>query len=85
MLHNQNKAVFLHGIDRSNQFCSVYEYDIANYPSAMDFSDMLRSAVMLSISSLDLLVHSVYKTEVIYRLQNSISINKRLPLRKPFI
>jgi hypothetical protein len=57
------------------QFCHIYEYDTANYPTAMDMSDLLRSGILLAVSSLDLLVHSLYRAEVVYRLQNSIPID----------
>jgi hypothetical protein len=46
-----------------------------NSPAALDCDDILRSAIVLVISSFDLLIHDLFRMEVLYRFQNKITVN----------
>jgi len=59
---------FNSGCDRAAALRSIYEYLRATGPAALDGDDILRSAVLLTVSSFDLLVHDIYRTEVLHRL-----------------
>lgn len=74
--HNSEVYVFLKGISRARSLHSVFGYADKNFPAALDCSDILRSSIVLSISCLDLLVHSIVKKEILYRFSNGISINR---------
>lgn len=81
MLHESSLNTFEHGLGRGNQLCEIYKYCAAQYPAALDCTDILRAAVLTSVSSLDLLVHSIYRSEVYYRIQKKLKITG---LRVPF-
>lgn len=59
---------FEKGCDRSDTLRHLYSYIGRSSPAALDCSDMLRSAIVLAVSSFDLLVHDLYRLEVAYRL-----------------
>jgi len=59
---------FSGNMDRCETLCSVFEYSQQNFPPALDCDDLLRSAVLMSVSSLDLLMHDLIRYEVQRRL-----------------
>lgn len=59
---------FSSNLDRCEALCSIYEYSRENYPPALDCDDMLRSAVVMAVSALDLLIHDLFRFEVQRRL-----------------
>lgn len=72
---------FERGCDRADSLRHLHSYIVRSSPSALDCSDMLRSAVVLAVSSFDLLVHDLYRLEVIFRLT---SLRPMPSLKIPF-
>ncbi len=62
------------GASRCRQLCDLYSYGLTQYPAQLDSTDILRSSVVMIMSSLDLLIHSLYLNEVRHRLSNGIQI-----------
>ncbi|MBD8677909.1 HEPN domain-containing protein [Sphingomonas sp. CFBP 13720] len=71
----QCHRTFSEGCARAAALRSIYEYLKANAPKALNCDDILRSAVILSVSSFDLLVHDIYRTEVLHRLSLNQPVN----------
>lgn len=69
------------GIARAKQLCDLYVYQSAHYPAALDSSDLLRGAIVMAFSSLDLLTHSLYRDEVRHRIAEKRTVKG---LRVPF-
>lgn len=74
--HNPEVFTFLRGVDRAKALCGIYHHCDGSFPAALDCTDILRSAVVLGISSLDHLVHAIVKREIIYRYENRISVRR---------
>ncbi len=72
---------FEKGCDRSDTLRHLHSYIGRSSPSALDCSDILRSAVVLVVGSFDLLVHDLYRLEVIHRLTSRRAVSS---LRVPF-
>lgn len=72
---------FEKGCDRSDTLRHLYSYIVQTSPAALDCSDILRSSVVLAVSSFDLLVHDLYRLEVIHRLT---SLQPLPSLRVPY-
>lgn len=72
---------FNDGCDRALGLSSIYRYLDAAAPPAMNCDDLLRSSVVLLVSSFDLLMHEIYRGEVIHRL---VSKRPSSSLRIPF-
>ncbi len=72
---------FEKGCDRSDTLRHLHSYIVRSSPSALDCSDILRSAVVLVVGSFDLLVHDLYRLEVIHRLTSRRAVSS---LKVPF-
>lgn len=68
--HNPDIFVYLRGIDRAKSLCGIFKYNKDTAPAALDCTDVLRAALVIGMSSLDLLVHSIVKKEILYRYEN---------------
>jgi hypothetical protein len=72
---------FTDGCDRADGLKAIYDYLAKRAPAALNCDDILRSALVLAVSSFDLLLHDILRLEVIYRL----SVKKEVgSLRIPF-
>lgn len=70
-----------HGCERARSMCAIYEYMDRAGPGALDCTDLLRSAVMISVSAFDLFLHEIIRIEVRERVENGIRIeNIRVPI-----
>lgn len=72
---------FKDGCDRADGLKSIYEYLRKIAPVALNCDDILRSALVLSVSSFDLFIHDLFRLEVAHRLGTKQEINL---LRIPF-
>lgn len=72
--HRAQLYTFVRGINRARQLCDVHAFLGRSAPAALDSSDLLRGAVMMSMSALDLLIHSTYLNEAIYRFRRGGSV-----------
>ncbi|WP_313437950.1 HEPN domain-containing protein [Novosphingobium sp.] len=72
---------FSNGCDRAQGLCSIHRYLKGAAPVAMDCDDILRSSVVLAVSSFDLFIHDLYRTEVVHRF---ISKKSSAGLKIPF-
>jgi len=59
---------FHNGCDRAVGLYSIHAYLKRTAPPAMDCDDILRSSLVLVVSSFDLYMHDVFRTEVLHRL-----------------
>lgn len=59
---------FHKGCDRAFGMCSIHGYISSVAPAALDCDDILRSALVLAVSSFDLYLHDAFRTEVVHRL-----------------
>lgn len=64
---------FNNGCDRADGMRSIYQYLKGAAPLAMNCDDILRSSVVLVVSSFDLLVHDLFRTEVLHRFSSNRS------------
>jgi hypothetical protein len=69
------------GCRRADVLVAIQRYTVSTSPAALNCDDMLRSAVVLAVSSFDLYVHDVFRSEVVYRLQNLVRVER---LKIPF-
>lgn len=77
---------FNHGCDRANGLHSIHQYLQKFAPAAMDCSDLLRSSIVLSVSSFDLLIHDLYRTEVLHRFSlNRSTTTLKIPFDAGFL
>jgi hypothetical protein len=58
--------------------CELYKYGYSQYPRSLDSTDILRAAVVMAVSSLDLLVHAVFRTEVALRTSSRKDVARLL-------
>ncbi|WP_375455778.1 HEPN domain-containing protein [uncultured Methylobacterium sp.] len=73
--------IFYSGCDRASGMRSIYEYLKNTAPAALNCDDILRSSLVLVVSSFDLYIHDIFRTEALHRL----SFGKEIPiLRVPF-
>lgn len=72
---------FNDGCDRADKLKFIFEYLKKVAPSAIDCDDILRSALVLAVSSFDLFIHDLFRLEVTHRLSSKQEINS---LRVPF-
>jgi hypothetical protein len=72
---------FKDGCDRADGLKSIFEYLNKVAPAALDCDDILRSALVLAVSSFDLFIHDLFRLEVTHRLDTKREINS---LRVPF-
>ena len=69
------------GCTRAGELIAIYEYLKGAGPAALDCDDILRSAVVLAVSSFDLYLHDIYRLEALERLRKSKNISA---LKVPF-
>ena len=60
--------LFTYGCTRAYDLKAIHEYLTKSAPAAMNCDDILRSALVLVVSSFDLYVHDVFRLEVLQRL-----------------
>jgi predicted transcriptional regulator len=72
---------FKGGCDRAYGLKSIFEYLEKISPAALNCDDILRSSLVLAVSSFDLFVHDIFRLEVAYRLSTKREISS---LRVPF-
>lgn len=65
---------FWAGCDRADGLCKIYSYIKKTSPAALNCDDILRSAVVLSVSSFDLLIHELVRLDIINRTISRKSI-----------
>lgn len=52
-------SLFANGCTRARNLKAIYEYLSKHAPAAMDCDDILRSSLLLAVSSFDLYMHDV--------------------------
>ena len=72
---------FKDGCDRADKLKSIFKYLKKVAPAALNCDDILRSALVLAVSSFDLFIHDLFRLEVTHRLGTKREINS---LRVPF-
>lgn len=72
--HRRSLLAFRRDMLRCDAICEIHSYSKATYPGALDLSDLLRSVVVMSMSGLDLLIHSLYRQEIIYRFERKLPV-----------
>ena len=75
------KSTFNDGCDRACALKAIFDLMEATAPAALNCDDILRSALVLSVSSFDLFLHEIFRFEVSHRLTQKKEINS---LRIPF-
>nr|WP_294553013.1 HEPN domain-containing protein [uncultured Rhodopila sp.] len=75
--HNTFKG----GCDRAEGLRAIYEYMRKTAPAALNCDDILRSALVLAVSSFDLFIHDLFRCEITHRLGAKREV---ISLRVPF-
>jgi len=77
---------FINGCDRADGLRSIHRYLKGAAPVAMDCDDILRSSVVLAVSSFDLFAHDLYRTEFLYRfVSKRPSVTLKIPFNAGFL
>ena len=63
-----SQKTFKDGCDRADGLKHIFEYLRKTAPPALNCDDILRSALVLAVSSFDLFVHDIYRLEIGHRL-----------------
>lgn len=61
-------SLFTSNCERADGLRLIYEYLTAISPKSLNCDDVLRSALLLCVSSFDLFMHDIFRTEVVYRI-----------------
>jgi hypothetical protein len=72
---------FQSGCGRADGLCHIHKYLKKTSPAALDCNDILRSSIVLVVSSFDLYIHEVFRSETIHRLRHKQKISS---LKIPF-
>lgn len=77
---------FINGCDRSDGLRAIHGYIKSTAPIAMNCDDILRSSIVLSVSSFDLFIHDLFRTEVSSRFILKIpSSTIKIPFNAGFL
>lgn len=74
--HNPDVFVFQKGVERARNLCGIHTHAKSQFPRVLNCDDILRSAIVIGFSSLDLLIHSISKNEILYRYRNRIEVKR---------
>lgn len=74
-------STFKNGCQRARSLKSIFDYLTTHSPAALNCDDVLRSSLVLAVSSFDLLLHDIFRQEVVSRLGTRKSVST---LRIPF-
>ena len=69
------------GCDRAIGLRGIYEYLSGRAPAALNCDDILRSSLILAVSSFDLYLHDIIRTEILFRINSKKKVES---LRLPF-
>jgi antitoxin component of RelBE/YafQ-DinJ toxin-antitoxin module len=68
------------GRDRALALVAIFKFLKSNAPGALDCDDIIRSALLLGVSSFDLFCHDLLRLETVHRTQIKRSVkNLRIP------
>ncbi|WP_158812047.1 HEPN domain-containing protein [Beijerinckia sp. L45] len=68
-------GTFQSGCTRAEGLCAIFHHLRRTAPAAMDCDDILRSAVVLAVSSFDLFIHDLFRLEVIHRIRTGKKVD----------
>ena len=74
MLFTQTLDLFKACLGRASNLCAIYQHLKDGTTDALNVDDLLRSAVTLTMSSFDYLIHELIKVECIYRVDNNLPL-----------
>lgn len=63
------------GCERAAALCSIHAYLKNTAPAALNCDDILRSSLVLAVSSFDLFMHDVFRMEVLDRLNSQKTVD----------
>lgn len=66
---------FYDGCERATAMCSIHGYLTSTAPASLNCDDILRSSIVLAVSSFDLLMHDIFRTEVLDRLNSGRKVD----------
>lgn len=79
--HTPAEEAFAESIARARRICDLQQYLERIHTAALDTDDMLRAAVVLTVSALDYLVHEVIRVEAVRCSRERVPVEKlELPL-----
>jgi len=76
MDHSQSMKVYEDCIQRALNLCALYKHINESTTDALEVDDLLRSAITLSVSAFDYLIHEIIRLECLYRHTNGLKTQR---------
>lgn len=73
---SETESRFKECLQRARCVCELQEYLCNNHADVLDTTDMLRAAVVLSVSAFDFLLHEIFLIEVLSRYRSGRSVSR---------